>query len=172
MSIEVTNVKKITDTEIVLDLKHPELGWIPYTALAHSGEEFMQQVWNEAIIKATTFDIDTLKARKYHQVLDVIETPILEMKRKYTETEQSIWDAKRSEAEKVLAGEVSPLIEAEASINGETTAELAKKILDKSNAYRIAIVKSEALKKKAKTDFDNVKTLKELQQVIKFYGIT
>lgn len=169
MKIQLKNVKKITENEVMMDLNHPSLGWIPYTAIKSSGEEFMEAVWKEAVKEAKEYDVEIIKAREKSRILDKVSSDLTILTDKYSQDEKSIWADKKVEAEKVINGEKSILIEAEAAIRGIDPKELAEKIIAKNMAYKMKVVEVEATKKKIEKDFENIKTLEELQKIVKLH---
>lgn len=156
--MEIRNVKLVTDTEIVMEINHPELGWIPYTAVKNSGEEKMEQLFNAALKKKPDYDISYMKNRIINNA-QFVKNPALN---EYTPEEISTFSVKRAEAEKVLSGERSDLIEKEAALKEISASDLAAKIVDKNNEAALFEVKKRIEVDKIQSDLLTIDTYENL----------
>ena len=163
------NVKRVTGNEIIMDFDHPELGWIPYTAINGTNDPLMQEIWESVQSMNLDFDEEILVSRGFSDVMDTLDLEIFNLAGKYTKSERDLWDVKRAEAEKVLSGEGSELIEIEAEVEGEKPESLAKKIVEKSDQFRRASILNEARKRKVSKDFAAIKTVAEMKKIVKSY---
>lgn len=161
---EYRNVKKVSDTEIVMEIKDHIEGWIPYTAIKDSGEEVMTALWNAAYSNNLEYDIDILRdrCRMYYSQSSLYQASKLILK--YTLAEEAMFDVKRSEAEKFISTGKSTIIESEAEIFDEDPKSLAEKIIEKSDKYRLESIKASALARKISNECDGLRTLKDIQE--------
>lgn len=168
--MKIKNIRKISDKEYICDIKHEIHGWIPYTAVPNTGEERMQEIFEECDSKKRDLAEDIIIERNVRNIQNRFENILEGFTRKYTQQERDMWDLKRSEAEKVVSGSHSEILDVEASISGENVLDIAKKIIKKSNEYRIAVVKIETLKRNLEKDIVELKTLKQLDDFNSKYG--
>lgn len=172
--MKIKNIRKVSDSEYVCEIQHPEYGWIPYTALEGTGEPEMEEIWDKITSSNKTYKIDfgVVKERSRANLLNQVSGLVNRMKAPYSPDERELWTTKRVEAEKVVAGEKSILLEVEASISEESPEEIAHKIIRKNNEYNVAVVTAESLKKNINKDYDKVKTLSEVDSLnSKYTGI-
>lgn len=160
--MKIKNIKKVSDKEYVCELKHPVYGYIPYTAVDGSGEEQMQEVFDECSSKKRDMAEDIIIERNVRYIQNRFFNILEKYTAKYTQQERDMWDLKRVEAEKVVSGAGSAILDVEASIAGESVIDIANKIIKKSDEYRIAVVKVETLKRNLEKDVAELKTLKQL----------
>ena len=160
--MKIRNVKLVSDTEVVLEYNHPKLGWIPYTAIKDSGEEEMEEIFQEALKIKPDYDLSYLKNRVTH-IESSKSNPDLD---KYSDTERSMFNIKRMEAEKILNGGKSDLIEQESAISGTTPIELARKIVEKNNKSMLFETQKRHNVKRIKSDLSKITTYKKLKSYI------
>ena len=158
MKMEIRNVKLVTDTEAVMEINHPELGWIPYTAVKDSGEEKMEQLFQAALKKKPDYDISYMKNRIISNA-QFVRNPALN---EYTPEEISSFSMKRIEAEKILKGERSDLIEKEAALKETTAGDLATKIVDKNNDAALFEVRKRIEVDRIQSDLSTIDTYENL----------
>jgi len=160
--MQVKNIKRVTETEITCEIKHPKYGWIPYTAMANSGEEDMEKIWQKCNTEDLEYDTEILRNRYRSDIIAKMDYGVFALISQYTDREQSLFDTKVIEAEKVLAGGKSTLLETEANIKKITVKKLAENIKSKSDKYREMIVKVEASKPIVYEAFQNLTSLEEI----------
>lgn len=166
--MNIKNVRKIADDEYVIDLEHPKLGWIPFTVLFGSNDELQQELTEELKknhIKDAKIDLDIVKGRTKADIIEALDSKIMEFEKKYSEKDINSWSLKRNEAEKVLNGETSIILSAETEISGEDVTVLASKIIDKSNLYNSKLSIASELKKKYVSFIETSKSEKDLNAV-------
>ena len=171
--MNIKNVKKITDDEYVIDLEHPKLGWIPFTVLFGSNDELQQELTEELKknhIKDAKIDLDIVKGKTKADIIEALDSKILEFEKKYSKKDINSWSLKRNEAEKVLNGETSVILNAETEISGEDVTALASKIVDKSNLYNSKLAIAGELKKKYAAFVESSKTEKDFNAVKSDFG--
>ena len=156
------------------EYNHPEFGWIPYTAnkdhIELKGEELQKEIWDEIqkTDKSKVKDnIEIPKERLIFDLEDLLTKEINELESKYTEKERSLWDRKRIEAEKVIAGQESAILNAESKLSGEDVKKLAEKIIKKNDDYNIAVINSRALREKYIQKIKEIKNRAEYEKIRK-----
>lgn len=160
--MEIRNVKLVSDTEAIMEYNHPNLGWVPYTAVKDSGEPEMELIFKEALKKKPDYDISYLKNRIINEVQSKTNPDVT----KYSDAEISSFNLKRMEAEKVMRGEKSNLIETEALISKTTPIELARKIIEKNNKSTIFETQKRLDVEKVENDVSKIKTYEKLVSYI------
>lgn len=167
--MEFRNVKKINDNELVMEIKHPEYGWLPYTAVKNSGEEQMEEIFKAATKKAKEYDLTILRNRVESNLVFKLDDKIKRINSNYDKAEVDSFNVKRIEAEKVLAGETSELLEMEASLGGENVTELATKIIEKNNTLNLELVKIRTIKANLKKELDEIYSHKNIIDIEEKY---
>lgn len=160
MKYELRNISKVSDTEIILEWNHPVYGWIPYTAVANSGEKDMDAIFKQAIKSDPEYDLSYLKNRIIYKAKRETEID----NSKYTKEEIDSFATKRIEAEKVILGQSSKLIEAEASFKKVAPRILAEKIVEKNNAAVIDSTFARLKAEKIESDLISITSYDELVQ--------
>lgn len=171
--INIKNIRLIASNEIILDYEHPEYGWIPYSAFEDADDEFMKEIWKKASKNKDKLplDIETVKSRLFDKVNYSIHEIVREIENKYTKSEMNLWEMKYQEAQKVIKGETSILLEAEAEIEEKPIKDLAESIIEKYVYYKSAINIAEIKKKKLIKELDCVKTEDDINRFIKLNKI-
>lgn len=173
MNVEIKNVKKVNDDEYICEINHPEYGWIPYSAINDTDEELMRFVFGICDKTAgVKHDLDLITAIAKTELILMCESKISELENNYTSREINLWSSKRNEADKVISGGKSQILELEASVNDINVVELAKTIIDKNERYNSTIVFMEAMKSKIVNSFNDCSSLEEINKLRdNFYNI-
>lgn len=175
MEFEIKNVKKVSDDEYMCEINHIKYGWIPYTALrSHSSDDIMMKTILEKCdsIKDVDIALNVITDNARIEYIVLCEQKIDELEKDYTSREMSLWDTKVREAEKVISGENSSIIEVESNLKNISQIELSKKIKLKNEKYINTVVEMETIKSNIVKDFSNISDIKQLDALkIKYDSI-
>lgn len=169
--MNIRNIKKIDENQYVCEYEHPQYGWIPYTALEDGDTDVMVEIFN--ICKNTKnveYDIEIIKSGAEWELISSCNQKVAALETKYDKREMSLWNTKRAEAEKILNGGTSTLIETEAKIKDISPLEIARKIVDKNDNYNIKTVEMESIKYNIKKEFANIETLDQVKTIKSKYS--
>ena len=171
--MKIRKIEKISDEEYMVEYNHSEFGWIPYTThkkyIEDPNEPIQKEIWDlihEDSSKAKD-NIEIPKARLKENLVTLLNQEVLELESKYTEQERKAWERKRLEAEKVVSGGTSIILEAESKLVNEKVLDLANKIIKKNDDYNIAIINSTTLRDKYLKKIDEVKTRSDFDKLKK-----
>ena len=170
--MNIKNVRKVSDNEYVLDYEHKILGWIPYTVLLDSEEDISKSIAKEIEKnhKSAKLDIDIIAGSSKYEANEQLNGRIAAFEKKYTQREIASWPTKRNEANKVLAGETSVLLENEAKIENETVQDIARKIIEKNDSYLATMHAASHIRKKINSLFDSSKSEKDINAIKKEFA--
>lgn len=167
--MEMRNIKKVSDSEYTMEINHPDFGWIPYTAVSKSGEKEMEVLFKKAKKECKAEDVEILQKRFVYLNKHAVKAKAASLKKGYSKEEIETWETKRKEAEKVLEGGSSEILEFEAKLEAEKPKALAEKIIKKSNAYHKELITASTLKKKLEKDAEKIKSIADYEKLNKQY---
>lgn len=170
--MKIRNAKKITETSFNCEIEHPEYGWIPYTAVEGEQDDMMIEVVGKIKkLKNLKYDAEAIKISTRFRAEDLVSDIERSKLSEYSEGERALFGDKYNEANKVLNGERSSLLEIEADLRGDTVEELAAKIIDKDAAYKKALVQTSGLRKMVERAFDeagdDIDAIRQAEEKIK-----
>lgn len=164
--MNIRNIKKISEEEYTCEYDHPQYGWIPYTALKEGDTDVMVEIFNIcANTKNVEYDVESIKSGAEWELISSCNEKVTVLETKYDNREISLWNTKRTEAEKILNGGESTLIETEAKIKSISPLEIARKIISKNDSYNIKTVEMESIKYNIKKEFANASTLDQVSEL-------
>ncbi len=169
--MKTRNVKIVSDVEIMCEVEHPFHGWMPYTAVANSGEEEMEKIWQKASKMKKGVAIDIIRNRAVSLIIEKNNDKIDMLDMKYGAEDRSLFDVKRKEAEEILSGSGDGnILLFEAGLDGRDVKELANKVIQKSDERRKEIIRRTFISKRIREESQDLKTVEEIDEFVSKYN--
>ena len=167
MTFDNTNARNATfnsDGGIECEYKHPELGWLPYTASpldSHDmGRELYQYFVDNDLAGAYVPEPEITDPAKAELLFGIwTEAFTAPITAGVSQEERLSWPVKREAAEAQLAGnpnsKQTQMLTLEAAWTGETLDDLATRIVAKSDQYAAIVSAIAGIRRKAAVAFQN-----------------